>query len=63
MNLKLFSICFKLSVYKCTSSVRSTMNIKAVLHEIVNAKTKFEKAYNDLYAGFFAVIYWLVFPQ
>ena len=30
----------KLSVYKCTNSVRSTIKLKAVLHEILNVKIK-----------------------
>ena len=40
LNLKLFNISFKLSVYKCTNSVRISINIKAVFYEIVNAKIK-----------------------
>ena len=30
----------KLSVYKCTNSVQSTIKLKAVLHEILNVKIK-----------------------
>ena len=56
LNLKFFNLFFKLSVYNGTNSVRSSMNIKAVLHEIVNAKIKFEKAYDDLYVRFFVII-------
>ena len=40
LNQKPFNISFKLSIYKCTNSVRSTINMKAVLHESVNGKIK-----------------------
>ena len=30
----------KLSVYKCTNSVQSTIKLKTALHEIVNVKIK-----------------------
>ena len=38
----------KLSVYKCTNSVRSTIKLKTVLHEIVNVKIKVWKSHSDL---------------
>ena len=56
LNLKPFYKIFKLPVYNCTNSARSTINIKAVLHESVMPKSKFEKAYDDLDVRFSAVI-------
>ena len=38
----------KLSVYKCTNSVRSTIKLKTVIHEIVNVKIKVWKSHSDL---------------
>ena len=55
-NLKPFNISFKLPVYEFTNSAWSTINMKAVLHENVKAKSKFEKAYDDLDVRFSAVI-------
>ena len=47
----------KLSVYKFTNSVRSTIKLKAVLHEILNVKIKVWKSHVDLDVQFTFVIY------
>ena len=47
----------KLSVYKFTNSVRSTIKLKAVLHEILNVKIKVWKSHVDLDVQFTFVIF------